>query len=372
MFTRNRRNLGVALFGHYDFGNFGDDLMAVIFGLFLRRKKTEFSVYKLCKPYAEKYDFEVSKSISELLRDKDLIVYGGGGVLVSGEVSESLWSKLGDDLWLLLENSHRKRIPIYGVSVGGNGIHNRKLTPKSRQALLESAEYLTVRNPQDLRLLKLANTKGAFFPDVLWLTPAFFPAERRKNRRIRVGLNLYLTNLITQKALYVLLIIYLVTRLRRDSDFVFVDTFNEYTGNFRALGKLGRTSNTFNYAFSDLSKDIEILTSLDVMISTRLHVGLVCMSYGIPFISLFGEKKTALLMKNMGLTHMSYTHTRIPNFISLMVSKNRLRRLISSYRIPNQGDLMKASLGHLRELDAIIDRHRKGKREHYGHRPLLC
>ena len=163
MFTRNRRNLRVALFGHYDFGNFDDDLMALIFGLFLRRKKTKFSVYKPCKPYAEKYDFEVSNSISELLRDKDLIVYGSG-VLVSGEVSESLWSKLGDNLSLLLENSRKKRIPIYGVSVGGNGIHYKKLTLKSRQALLESAEYLTVRNPQDLRLLKLANTKGALFP----------------------------------------------------------------------------------------------------------------------------------------------------------------------------------------------------------------
>ena len=355
--------LKVALFGFYGYGNFGDDLMAVIFGRFLRDKGAEVSVYRFHQPYAERYGFNVACSLSELLGGKDLVVVGGGGAFVPSKESRPPLSESGQDLVRLIEQCKTRRIPVYALSVGGSGACYRELMPPYKRALLRSAEYLTVRNPEDVELLESASAKGDFYPDVVWQTPAFFPIKRQTNRRIRVGINVYLPNLAARMGCYVLPLIYLVTGVRRDLDFVFIDTHSSDYGKFRAVGMIGGARNCNDYAFSDIRTDLELLASLDLMISTRLHAGLVCMSYGIPFISLFGERKTFLLMKNTGLIHMYYDHWRIFDLISLMLGRKKLAGLTSGFRVPEEQDVKQASLGHLRELENILNKHRGLRRE---------
>ena len=70
-----------ALFGYYGQDNFGDDLLAVIFSRFLKQLNIEFSVYKLPKGNAEPDGLDVADSVESLVSGKDVVIYGGGGVL---------------------------------------------------------------------------------------------------------------------------------------------------------------------------------------------------------------------------------------------------------------------------------------------------
>ena len=356
----NAGPLKVALFGFYGHGNFGDDLMAVIFGRFLTSKGAEVYVYRLYSPYAERYGFKVAYSVSELLDGKDLVILGGGGALVSRR--ESRFSKSPRDLALLIEQCKTSRIPMYAFSVGGSGARYQKLTPPHKRVLLHSAEYLTVRNPEDVELLRSASAKGDFYPDIVWQTSEFFPIERQKDKKMKVGINIYPRALISRMACYILPLIHLVAWIRKDLDFIFIDTHNSHYGRFRAIGRIGRAKNTRDYAFSDLTEDLEVLANLDLMISTRLHAGLVCMSYGVPFISLLGERKTLLLMRNTGLTHMYYDHFALPSLISLMLSRRKLIRLMRGFGVPKEKELKEKSLGHLERLEKVFDKHRELKR----------
>ncbi len=333
----------MALFGWYGFGNFGDDLMAVIFGLFLQQKNIDFSVYRLCGCYAEEFGFDVADTVDELLRGKNLLVYGGGGRLNSSSKTRPRLIKFANELSQVLDAAEKRKIPVYGFSLGGNGIYPEKLSPPGIQDLLEKAEYISVRNHEDTKLLNMGKTRGDFFPDIVWQTPAFFPVEKQKNTRPRIGINLFYGQKIPR---LLPSLIHIITWLRKDIDFIFIDSVNQCRSRKRAVQCRNTRQNTTNYAFHILPEDIGLITSLDLLISSRLHLGMVCMSYGIPFISLCGEKKTRLFMKDTGLIHLCFKPGQILDFMLLMLSKKELRKLINEFEVPDRVKLKEDSYCH--------------------------
>jgi polysaccharide pyruvyl transferase WcaK-like protein len=356
-FPTSKRPLRVGLFGYYGYGNFGDDLMAVVFGLFLAERNTRISVYRLCRPYAEKYGLPVSYSIEDFMEDKDFIIYGGGGALLRPSSPRRVSkSPFKNELSHLLRVCSERKIPIYAISVGGDGNSVKPLPPLKR-SFIESCAYMTVRNPQDLSLLEQAGKHGDCFPDILWQTPQFFPMQRRKNRRPKIGIDIYGWDLARSRAYYLPLLMFLICQIRRDMDFVFLDTVNRSHAGLHVLGRIGAGFNTKRYKFHDPASDMELLTSLDLIISTKLHAGLVCLSYGIPFISLFGREKTALFMKNTHLSELYFNHKRIHRFISLMLRRGGGRHLMDHFQVPCFQSLIDRSYGHLRMLDRVLEEH---------------
>ena len=57
----------VALAGYYGRGNFGDDLMAVLFGFALRQAGADFTIYRLGREEADRFGFKTADSARELL-----------------------------------------------------------------------------------------------------------------------------------------------------------------------------------------------------------------------------------------------------------------------------------------------------------------
>jgi hypothetical protein len=78
------------------------------------------------------------------------------------------------------------------------------------------------------------------------------------------------------------------------------------------------------------------------------------MGYGVPAVSLFGEKKTALLMKNLDLSCLSIGHRELPAFASLLVHKARLSRFLEQFHFPDVSKLRNESYGHQKRLRAIL------------------
>jgi polysaccharide pyruvyl transferase WcaK-like protein len=348
--------LKVGLTGFYGYGNFGDDLMAVLFGLALRQAGVDFSVYKLCRNVADSFGFRTANSAEDLLADAQLLLWGGGGLLVSWSAFtyELLYRGVSRDYDRLIEMAGRRGCRFCALSVGGTGECPPRLIPGYKQAFLNAAEYISVRNPQDVYLLKKHGVQGDYFPDLVWQTADHFPFGRHHRGTTKIGVDIYLSNLARKHALHILPLLWMITRIRSDCEFTFLDTTNRSMRPYRGAGRLIRGRNVRCRQFSDLAADLEFLASLDLLISTRLHTPMICMGYGVPAVSLFGEKKTALLMKNLDLSCLSIGHRELPAFASLLVHKARLSRFLEQFHFPDVSKLRNESYGHQKRLRAIL------------------
>ena len=119
----------VALYGYFAYGNFGDDLMAVIFGTQARQLGYRVKAYKLCSRAAEWAGFEVVDSLDELIEGANLLILAGGSLLVSGLTAQTfgigkrLFKNLaqGDQEFIqLLELSRQHDVPLSALSIGGD------------------------------------------------------------------------------------------------------------------------------------------------------------------------------------------------------------------------------------------------------------
>lgn len=346
----------VGLVGFYGHGNFGDDLMALIFGLFLRRMGVAFSVYKLCPPYAERFGFTVARSAEELLENADILLWGGGGLLVSWPnlTFRALYPRVTSEYSRLIGQAIRKGIPMMASSVGGDGSCPENLTPSYKQRFVQSAKFISVRNPQDLMLLHRLGTRGEAFADIVWKTAEYFPVRPRKSGGLRIGMDIYLSNLVRRKAVQLLPLLYALTRERRDCEFIFLDTTNRHKKGYRGLGALISGPNIRSYKFSELEPDLEFLASLDLLVSTRLHAPIVCLQHAVPVISLCGEGKTTLMFENLGLQRFSYGNGQIHEFMKLMESRPGLDRFLRDFQFPDVAALRTDSGGHLQKLRDVL------------------
>jgi polysaccharide pyruvyl transferase WcaK-like protein len=351
----------VALAGYYEAGNFGDDLSAVLFGLALRRYGIPFSVYGLCEPYAQRFGFERAASPDELLAGADAFVWGGGGLLVSWPplTYRLLYRSAASRLGALVRAVAARAIPVLLASVGGDGRPIGTLTPAYKAHLVAAARSITVRNPQDVDILKARGQHAALFPDIVWGLRRVLPIERRRGARLRVGFDLYPSNLVRQGALQLLPRLQAAVRRRQDCDFVFIDTTNASRKPYRGLGGIIRGANVSRYQFRDLDADLDFVASLDAVFSSRLHVPVVAMQCGVPAVSVFAERKTRLLYANLGLEGLSFHQGRIGELLSLIGSRDGLDRLTREFPFPDTARLGRESLGHvdvLREALAEADR----------------
>ena len=342
----------IALFGNYNDHNFGDDLMAVIFGRFLQQSNVEFSVYKLCRQYAEPYGLHVADSIETLLEGKDLLILGGGGMLSDGAETSAQYQA---DRCRLFELAQQRDLPIYGFSLGGSGRYPQPILP-FQQLFLQAAHYISVRNPEDVHWIKQIkpNLQMDYYPDIVWQTSACFPKQRTQHRRLAIGIHLHVTPLIRRRAIYVPVLLSAIVRLRRDIDFVLIDITGKRENMFRLTKWFGHGPNVRYYQFDRLTKDLDALSSLDLLCTTQLHTGVACMSYGIPFISLFGHPKTKLFLDNLQLSSLYYEHRHMPALCSLLLSSRRLSNFLDTFKVPDIDRLQRASLGHLEMLKSYI------------------
>ena len=355
--TARKTSTKVALAGYYGRGNFGDDLMAILFGFSLRQLGADFTIYKLNPHYADRFGFTTAESAGSLLESAKLLVWGGGGLLVSwSSLSyEVLFPGISREYGILIETARNMDLRVCALSVGGSGDLPKKLVPDYKQALVNAADYISVRNPQDLSLLKENGVRGDYYPDVVWQTADYFPVLPRNRGTARIGIDLYFSNLTRRRALYILPVLWRITRKRRDCEFIFLDSTNARVRPYRGLGRLIRGVNVRTYQFGDMDTDLAFLASLDLLVSSRLHTTMICMGYGVPVLSLFGEKKTNLMMNNLGLACCSLSHRRVPYFASLLTQRARLTEFLQQFPFPDIPRLRDESYGHQNKLRAMLN-----------------
>lgn len=348
----NSHSCRVGLFGVYSAKNFGDDLMGFIFGKALQGLGATFTLYAP-GPESGRYGFPVASSVSQLVESSDLIVYGGGGILQPKKNDRFL----GKELDTLLQLCRRHSVPIYCLSIGGMGLALSEIIPPARRQLVEQAAYVTLRLRADLPLLGDAGTMGTHHEDVVWTTPSFFPPvpiEKSGRKRTRIGINLYPHSGRERRLLP--RIFQILTAVRRDCDFVFLESMfgdEAVYGDYQAYRPEKMRSNCSYYKFQSVEDGIECTQSFDLVITNRLHLGIVAMSYGIPSITLFPLPKTRLCYRELGLDRLCWDRKHIWK-IGYLLTPQSQGWLLHTYQQFNLEQVRENASLHLRKLEEIL------------------
>ena len=255
----------------------------------------------------------------------------------------------------VIELARLQGLPVYGFSLGGNGRHPQPILP-FQQMFLQAVRYLSVRNSEDVQWIKQLQPQLQMdcYPDIVWQTSACFPRQRTQHQRPVIGIHLHANPLNRRRAIYLPALLSAIVRMRRDIDFVLIDVTGKRENVARLMRWFGHGANVTYYQFDKLHEDLDVLSSLDLLCSTQLHTGVACMSYGIPFISVFGHPKTKLLLEGLQLSSHYYEHRHIPALCALLLSPGRLRNFLDTFKGPDIDCLQRESLGHLEMLKSAI------------------
>lgn len=353
--TKTTCSRAVALAGFYGYGNFGDDLMAVIFGRHLQSCGTPCRVFRLCAPYAAAAGLPVAESVDHLLDGVDTVVWGGGGLLVSWNERRfrKAFSGVVEESEALIAAARARGLRLIAMSIGGSGEPISSLTPAYREAVVTHASHVTVRHPGDVSALAARGIVADYFPDVVWQTPVLFPQPvKRARERLRIGIDLYGANLAREGAQYFVVLLQALIWMRRDCTFVLLNSRNATVAGARRLDRVLRGRNVERYRFHHLEEDLATIASLDLVLSSRLHMSVVALAYGVPAISLYSEAKTRRLFADLSLTDVTCSHRQVPSLVRQLASPSRLADLLRRYPHPDVARLVCASRGHLDYLSA--------------------
>lgn len=288
----------VGLWGSYDKGNFGDDLMAIIFCKYLQQCGHSVTVYNPSEALKEQLACESTHSIRGFVSTNDVIVIGGGGMLINNSLPRFLlkrtafeFEKSFYDLYTLVRKYQKKIIPI---SIGGASAGYMNNPYKKKLFSSSYTHAATVRLPSDLHFLD--HTVFKYIPDVVLATPHFY----KKPREVPAGQKKKLVLNLKKKTAGALMDV-----LQKSGvfDTYEVVTFSSHAHYLAELGGYEYTLDGANFQFDRIAEAVDLLMNADVVISSKLHVGVTALSYGNVFISYKGPAKAKEFLKTENLEH---------------------------------------------------------------------
>jgi hypothetical protein len=355
-FMENRRSIKVALWGYYNHGNFGDDLMAVIIHRFLTEAGYDVRVYGLCSTDANEFGIATVADVRTLVDWADVVVLGGGGLFIQHEVAWPKLVALYRELDEIVARCERSQKPMLGVSLGGSGKLPLREWQQSAMRFLEIAEFCTFRNPSDMEIGRSCKRcEVEWHSDIVWLTSAFFPVERHKLARPRIAIN------ISAKAggplsRLGLTAIERVIGFKGEADAIYLDAVNSDDAPSNVMPNNLASPRNRCYKFIGIRQDLEFLANSDLLIARRLHVGVAAMSYGVPMVSYLGADKTQLLLHNAGLWQNHINLGKTPSLLWHLAKKERWSR---RFHAPNDkaiATLQQDAQIHLSKLLQALDK----------------
>ncbi|HHU90667.1 MAG TPA: polysaccharide pyruvyl transferase family protein [Clostridiaceae bacterium] len=307
----------IAIIGYYGHNNLGDELnlLEMIKLIQIQYPKADITIFSggLGTLY---YDVDYNLVLADRLgvakyRDTlnkyDLVIIGGGGLIF-----------LGANYFDFLQEG--LKVPYIFSRVG---IDNRIVSQPvlaQLKSILDRAYDVTVRTSFDRELAqKYLGIECGVVPEAIWNYEAQpFPLAAH-GKKIMVSMNAYASKYFAQIK--------------------------------EALTKTKTTKTTFTVSMQDTSKDFyynimstpdkrvilpesvslhkkaSFLASMDIVITSRLHAGLVAISHGIPAIMLKSTPKVQFLMKELDLNEFFVDGVINESIIDDILSRDMAPRL---------------------------------------------
>jgi polysaccharide pyruvyl transferase WcaK-like protein len=349
------KKLKVGLFGYYSYGNLGDNLMAYLLSRHIRSLGHEPILFTKSPDFMKGWDVKLCASTDDLVSQADVIVFGGGGLLIPRKNMNETQADFTRDMGAVVRAAKAKDIPRIGISLGGAGKSLDQITPPERQELIRELDHVTLRNSEDLQLLDQANLDGAFFNDLVWTTADQVPVPgKRASDRRRIGFNLYLT----QSRRYRILrkILGMIIRLRPDLDFVFYDIHPGAGDEFKAFAPAHMPKNCTRKSLTDIEDSCREAATLDLLVSTRLHFGVMMMSYGGTTIAYAGQEKTRLLYTRIGREELFWNSNQLFKFVQCFLVPGALEKTISIGKSRAVSDVVDDARQHYSRLGELLEK----------------
>jgi hypothetical protein len=337
-----------AIWGSYNYGNYGDDIMALQFAQALKAECLQPWIYRLDGDIASRFQVKSTDSIDELLDQAGLCLIGGGAMLESGP------SIMDQDFEDLRRASTEYRCPVYPVSVGGDGQGILSRLSPQKQAFWTSdyCQNPTVRLTIDVALAQLLNKQATYYPDVLWTVKDAWGIVPKQNTdgKTHIGIN------IPNSAAARLMVQQLkaVATVQQDIVFHFIRTYLPTSPVDSELMPESRSPFIQHHIYTDPKETLEFLSNLNLVVSHKLHLGLTALALGVPFLSLGGKGKTKSFLKEIG-ADFAILSSRKKNteLVALLANRKRLSQFGQQFNWPLIDRLQQISSGHLDHVKTL-------------------
>lgn len=354
----------VAIWGSYNYGNYGDDLMAVVFARFVKQLGLTPVVFGISLSQGSKYGFEVTSDVRELIRNASVCVVGGGAWLVAETPrASSAALKRQQEFLDFAAAVEDYSCPTCLISIGSDGPYaqNHELSAP-RQRLLRSGlcRLATVRLPGDTTLLEEYRIPTQYFPDILLDADRLVsvsPASH-DDAACRIGLNL------SRQSRFAGIVASVLSRASRAVEICFLDTVSHSSskGNHASDFKPPIWASSDLHVHSDPVDMLRFISGLDLVITHKLHLGVTALSLSVPYISLGGQGKCRAFLETIGSpdSYFAFPSGRRACFREMrqLLSRAGVQSARSKFDFTAIEAMKQQSRGHLKALrTALQDLH---------------
>lgn len=353
----------VAIWGSYAYGNFGDELMAVQFATFLRSLGTDVVVYALDPVVADAHAIGTSNDIEEVIRGSAFCVFGGGSLLSGNKPTTGAYAEAKkreyEEFLMAIE---RHQCPLYFISIGGDGEFGEgSQIAAYREALLNSelCQMATVRQRVDTAILKSKfQIPAHFFPDVLLSIGEMWRLNDATlgHDEVHIGLNL------PKSFGWTIRILKLLQQLPGNVVLHWLGTVR--SGSTAKLSQLeflpGKESKRIRrHAYQQPLELLRTLQGLDLMITTKLHIGLTSLSFGVPYVCVGRSLKCKAFLDSISANHAYWgeisDQAKCYSIIRAATSKRVRTELTMGFDKTILDEQKRESRGHLELIQRIVE-----------------
>lgn len=313
----------IALWGAYAQGNFGDDLMAHSFARGLSQSGCDVRVLDISNH--ERHGLRASDQAGETLRHADELVIGGGAFFEKWLSAKGIALSLLDksrrryELRMLSMAQHirKNKIPLRLASVGSDGASRVAQLCPTRQILLNSCTDLeiSVRLESDVSLVKSLTQSAMYFPDVLFAAPKIFDLNSVNKSHDKPS-----NILINSNNKYIEKVKLIVKEIMIQWPSANVFIMQSHHNSTDAPGYELNAADLPEAKFIEYENSqhmLSIISNMDLIVSSKLHVGLVGLALGSSFISLHGRDKVRQQLDQLGMFKECYFNDEVFNQSSL-------------------------------------------------------
>ncbi len=297
----------IAIWAPLRYTNYGDDLQAIVFAKYIQSLGYEVILYQLDEELSKEFNLTSVDTVDELCNDVKLCIIAGGALLTPFHLIKRILNKSAAEYETDFKNLNlaiqKYKTKFCAISMGGDGELRdpKKYYSKHRINFFKSPNFIegTVRLKGDVEQMKKFGKNFIYIPDCLLQTPKFLKLDipSSKNKVTKIGLNFKKGKYLSQELLKSIVN---YTENNSDIKFYFTTTHMEKAGiNYEFLPH--ETSKNIEICkYKSPKQLLEFISGLDLLVTSKLHLGITGLTVGTPFLSYRGPGKAKSFLEAIG------------------------------------------------------------------------